>query len=259
MNEETEQDKGQKTPVNHHPGFFEELLGDMLNLDRGLPATIWTMIKSPGQVVTAYFNERGRFTNPFRYTIILTTIATLVATYFIDYSVVYRLALEAGAGEDLDVMISKLSSEVPNYDWQLFFDRMVLISVALSEKFIQLTYLLVYAPAMAFFSYLFFKKKKQRYVQHFVMAVYMVSTYALVTIVYVPFVDSETFFSWWTYLFGMPLQLAYAYWVMYKYLDVSGLGEHVKVLLTGILGYAIFSIIVAFIMYLGAFIWTLLG
>ncbi|SMO85804.1 DUF3667 domain-containing protein [Gracilimonas mengyeensis] len=258
MDNSTESEK-EKSTTTKHPGFFEDILSGVLNLDRGLPATIWAMIKAPKAVIDDYFHEREKFTNPFRYTIILTTVATFVATYFMDYSEMYHNAMEMGAGEEMDVLITDLSEKIPSFEWQLFFDRMILISVAITEKFIQITYLFMYAPILALYSYLFFKKKHPRFLHHFVMVVYMISTYSLATIIYMPFVDVENFFNWVVYLFGIPLQMAYIYWVMYNYLDVSGWGEHIKVILTGILGYVTFSILMTLLMYGGAFIWTLYG
>lgn len=68
-----------------HKGFLEELMGDVFNLDRGLPATIWGMIKTPDKIIESYFTDRGKYVTPLRYCIFILAVTTFITVRFIDY------------------------------------------------------------------------------------------------------------------------------------------------------------------------------
>lgn len=96
-----------------HKGFLEELLGDVFNLDRGLPGTIWGMIKSPGEVIDAHFTERGKYVSPLRYCIFILAVTTFVTVRFVDYDAMMKNAMELGAGQNIDTMIEQLNQVAP--------------------------------------------------------------------------------------------------------------------------------------------------
>ena len=249
---DSEPSKKPETKENH---IFDDLTRDVLSMERGLPITIWHMVKSPEAVIEAYFSDKGRYVNPFRYTIIIVAVVMLIATFFIDYEYLYRQALEKGTGEDLESLIATLSAEVPGFDWQKYFDRFLELSVLYTEKFSQITYLAIYAPMLALFSFLFFKKKRSKFSHHFVMMIYLLATYSMFTILFTPFLDETVFMSSYLTYSVIIIQLGYTYFVMKRYLGITGIVEHVKVIATFILGYASFSIISSIILYAGAFIW----
>lgn len=143
-----------------HKGFLEELMGDVFNLDRGLPGTIWGMIKTPGVVIDAYFTDRGKYVTPLRYCIFILAVTTFISVRFVDYEEMMKNAMEMGAGGGLEDTIEQLSEAIPSFDWKAYFEAVTEISVSLLQKFNQVLYLVLLAPPMAFFLKLFFKKRK---------------------------------------------------------------------------------------------------
>lgn len=252
--EEQKQDNQENKPYSSKErGFFEEIIGESFDLDRGLLATIIYMFKSPGEVIDSYFYSKGRFTNPFRYTFVILAFTTLIATFLIDYETFFKSALEAGSGESLDQMISELNEKVPEFNWEGYFENTNYISVLISTKLNSLLYILVLVPPMAFFSRLFFKKKKSRYIEHFVMNLYTVTQFALFSFLTIPiFLYVQSLFLGLVIMLG--LLSFFATWAYKDYLQFAETGDYIISVVSILLSYLVYSIIVAFIIYGGAII-----
>jgi len=240
---------------NNEKGFVEELLGDVFNLDRGLPGTIWGMIKTPGEVIDAYFTDRGKYVTPLRYCIFILAVTTFISVRFIDYEAMMLNAMELGAGESIDVMVDQLSEAIPSFDWAAYFAAVTEISVSLLQKFNQILYLVLLAPPMAYFLKLFFKKKKDRFIEHYVLMVYSLTTLSVFGLLMIPFLSiMENADSLLNFLFGVPLTFIYLMWTSVKYLDLKGTSEYLQAFIALILGYLVFAIIQAIVTYVGAYL-----
>ncbi len=245
---EPQADKNQK-------GFVEELLGDVFNLDRGLPGTILGMIKTPGEVVDAYFTDRGKYVTPLRYCVFILAVTTFISTRFIDYEEMMKNAMELGAGDSVEVLVERLSSVTPSFDWAAYFQAINDISVSLVQKFNQILYLALLVPAMAFFLKLFFKYKKSRFIEHYVLMVYSLTTFSIFSLLMIPLMlNLENTDSGISFLLGIPLIFVYLIWTSGKYLNLKGVSEYLQVLIALVLGYILYTIVQVIIMYLGAYL-----
>lgn len=245
-----------KKPDITENNVFKDLTQDVFSLEKGLPVTIWHMIKSPGVVIDSYFTDRGRYINPFRYAIIVLAVTALIVGFFVDYEALYRHALESGAGEDLDVFIASLNEQVPGFDWQKYFDSFLELSVLFSEKFSQVGAILIFAPIMALFSWMFFKSKKEKFVYHYVMMLYILTTFSILSTFLSPLIDEHVFaLSSWYMILTMGIMLSFTYYVMRSYFTFTKFMDHIKVILTFFFGYVGYSILTAILLYGGAFIY----
>ncbi|MBO6620358.1 MAG: DUF3667 domain-containing protein [Balneola sp.] len=238
-----------------HKGFLEELMGDVFNLDRGLPGTIWGMIKTPGVVIDAYFTDRGKYVTPLRYCIFILAVTTFISVRFVDYEEMMKNAMEMGAGGGLEDTIEQLSEAIPSFDWKAYFEAVTEISVSLLQKFNQVLYLVLLAPPMAFFLKLFFKKKKGRFIEHYVLMVYSLTTLSIFGLLMIPFVLTlENADSWLSFLFGLPVTFIFLMWTSIKYLGLKGFSEYLQAFLALFLGYLVFAIFQAIVTYIGAYL-----
>ena len=116
-------DEEKSTPPQQkqHKGFLEELMEDVFNLDRGLPGTIWGMLKKPEEVIDAYFTDRGKYVTPLRYCIFILAVTTFISVRFIDYDAMMTNAMEMGAGESLEDLLAQLNQMIPSFDWEAYF------------------------------------------------------------------------------------------------------------------------------------------
>jgi len=251
-------EKSDSPHETHHKGFLEELLGDVFNLDRGLSATIWTLIKSPDKVIDAHFTDRGKYVSPLRYCIFILAFTTFIFAQFIDYEVMLKGAMESGAGGSIEQMITQLSEIAPNFDWQKYFDSMQTISINLTQKFNQITYLILLAPLMAFFSKMFFKDKKEKFVHHYVMIVYTLTTFSLFSMLLMPIIIFGSLGTLGFVAMGTLPMVAFIIWGMVKYLGLKTFSEYLQAFIALVLGYICFSITTALIVYVGALIIVLL-
>lgn len=236
-------------------GFFEELLGDVFNLDRGLPGTIWGMIKTPGEVIDAHFTDKGKYVSPLRYCIFILTITTFISVQFVDYEAMMNNAMEMGGGQDLDLLIAQLSEQIPSFDWEGYFNSMNELTVTVLQKFVQIIYLVIMAPLMAFFSRLFFKQRKEKFINHYVMLVYSLTTFAIFSVLMVPLmIQMENTDNFWLFLTGLPLMVIFIGWAMSDYLNLKGFSDYLQAALALLFGYISYSIISGILLYVGAFI-----
>ena len=238
-----------------HKGFFEELLGDVFNLDRGLPATILGMFKQPGAVIDSYFTDRGRFVSPLRYCIIILAVTTFISVRFIDYEAMMTTAMESGAGTSIDEMANQLSQVMPGFDWKAYFEALNELTVIILQKFVQVIYLALMAPLMAFFTKLFFKKKQPKFINHYVMLVYSLTTFAIIGLLFFPLMlQLETTGSMLGFFLSVPVTLGFLLWHISSYLKLKGFSEIFQGFLALLLGYISYSILSGILLYVGAFI-----
>lgn len=250
-----DQEKSTPPQETQHKGFLEELMGDVFNLDRGLPATIWGMVTKPAKIIEAYFNDRGKYVTPLRYCIFILAVTTFISVQVVDYDAMMKNAFEMGAGGSVEGLIEQLNQIAPNIDWVGYFDNVGLITINLVQKFNQILYLVLMAPMFAFFTKLFFKKKKQRFIQHYVMMVYSLTTFSVFSVVLLPFlVMAETSKSPLVFFVSLPLMLGFMIWVTIKYLGLKGFSEILQVVIAFVLGFIGYSIVQNIIIYVGAYL-----
>lgn len=237
QNQETESSRKEK-------GFIEEFLVDIINLDRGLPATYIDMFRKPDVVVSSYFTDKGRYVTPLRYTIFLATLVTLITTYFIDYGELFDSAFDGiEADEDNPLFATE--------EGRLYFSKVKEVGVLFSTKFVAFNYILLLAPCISLSTFLFFKKIKTRFVEHFVLNVYYVAQLTTFSIITIPVMVYTQSFE---YILTVSIisQLAAIVWIYRKYLELNGLKGYLKAIFSYLIGYVFYSITSAIVMYSGA-------
>jgi hypothetical protein len=250
-----EEEKQTPLQKNEQKGFLEELLEDVFNLDRGLPGTILGMIKSPGEVIGAYFTERGKYVSPLRYCIFILAVTTFITVRFVDYDAMMKNAMELGAGQNMEGLISQLNQIAPNFDWEMYFQNLNQVTISLVQKFNQVLYLVLLAPMFAFFSRMFFKKKKDRFIEHYVLMVYALTTFSIFSLALLPFMKMmENTDSPLMFFSGIPLMLGLLLWSMTRYLGLKGFSEYMQAFIALILGYIVYSIVQTVLIYFGAYL-----
>lgn len=240
-----------------HKGILEDLVGDLLNLDRGLPATIFLMFKSPGVVISSYFTDRKRFVNPIRYTIFILAVVTTISTFFIDYEQMFKTAMDGGAQGNMDQAIEQLES-VSDFNWRGYLEKVQEISVLISTKLNQILYILILAPLMAFFSRMIFRSKEPEFRKHFVMFLYLLATFSLFSIFLIPLLVAFGMGSAYVSI-AIFTQLAFTIFVQVNYLRLSGFKGYSLAVVNFLVGYLAYTIVTLIIVYVGAFIWVLIS
>ncbi|RNC84648.1 MAG: DUF3667 domain-containing protein [Balneola sp.] len=228
-------------------GLFEELLGDAFNLDRGLPATIYNMFVNPGLVIESYFTDKGRFVNPIRYTIFILAVTTAITIYLIDYEQFLEQVANASTQGDFEANLEELKEQT-GIDWPGYMDTVGEVTILMTTKLNQLLYIVVLAPVLAFFSKLFFKKKKPYFKHHYVMYLYLLASFAIVSLLLTPLSMLEG--GGGIFLFALTfLMLVYSMFVQSRYLGLKGFDQHAMSFLSFIFGYIVYSIGSAILMY----------
>ena len=242
-------------PEFHEKNILQDLLGDLLNIESGLPATFLTMLKSPGLVIDSYFANEKKFVNPFKYTIFILALTTLIGTFFVDYEVIMQKAAEMGSTqsvEDLDANYQKFSEET-GVNIIGFMTAMKDVSVAMIAKFSQLVFIVVMAPLLAFSSRLFFRKKKPFFKHHYVMLLYTLATFAVFSILITPLMMSDIPFGIFT--FGsIAIQLIFISFAQIRYLNLKGANEYFMSFVSLLVGYIFYTIATLIIQIVGGII-----
>lgn len=62
--------------------FFNDVAGELFSLDRGVPYTLWQLLRQPGPTIRRYVELRDeRLTKPFRLVLICLALAALVLSF----------------------------------------------------------------------------------------------------------------------------------------------------------------------------------
>lgn len=241
MSKEKIEDKKSTEDKRHEKGFVEEFLVDIINLDRGLPATYLDMFRKPDVVVNSYFHDKGRYVNPLRYTIFLATVVTLITTYFIDYSELFDSMFESVSSMEDNPMLATEGGRA-------YFTKVKEVGVLLSTKFVALNYILILAPCISFSTFLFFKKVKPKFIEHFVLNIYYVAQLTTFSIITVPLMVYTGSFEY-IIVTSITIQLCAILWIYRKYLELKGVWGYLKAIISYLVGYLIYSFASAIVMY----------
>ena len=238
MSEQNEENK----PELKEKNIFEDLVGDILSLERGLPATFLTMLKSPGRVIDSYFADEKQFVSPFKYTIFILAVVTLINTTFVDYEALMQAAAQSGTNdiEQMNEDLKKLD-EATGLNFTGFMTAMKDVSVGLLTKYSQVFYILVMAPLLAFSSRLFFKKIKPKFTHHYVMMLYTVSTYAVFTLFLIPLLANQSMIWIQTVLTSI-IMMIFLMYTQIKYLKLKGFDGYMMSFLSFLIGYILYFI-----------------
>jgi hypothetical protein len=235
-------EKEENKPELQEKNIFEDLVGDILSLERGLPATFMTILRSPRRVFDSYFANENKFVNPFKYTIFILAVVTLVNTTFVDYEAMMEAAAQAGTDsvEEMNENLRLLDEET-GINFSGFMTAMKDVSVGLLTKYSQVFYILVMAPLLAFSSRLFFKSIKPKFKHHYVMMLYSVATFAVFSLLMLPMLVIPDLI-WVQTAASSILLMIFMMYVQIKYLDLKGFDGYMMSFLSFIIGYILYFI-----------------
>lgn len=252
--------------------IFESFL-EIFNLRKGFLYTIRELILTPGDAIHTYlFEDRTRLSKPFPFFILTTTLAVLVAINLDPFSTQF---MEKGYGIEengetssstdstqldstaLDSSRINLSAEVDTLQGgntelkepqqpnpQKFVEAFLQEYFA---KYMQVTYWLL-LPVIALFSFLFFKKQKLFYPEHFVLNTYVAGIQNLMYALLVPLLmvfGGNTIYA--VYFIGMVAYQIFAYIRIFTAYSKRALAWKVVVviLLSYVVFFALFVIILS--------------
>ncbi|GAB5407983.1 MAG: hypothetical protein BalsKO_03480 [Balneolaceae bacterium] len=242
-------------PKKRKKSFIEEASSDIFNLDRGLPSTILNLIRSPYKVIDSHFEGKDQFVPPFRYCIFVLTVVTFISVQFIDYEKLMTNSMEIGSGEGIEETAENLSKVIPSFDWAGYFQALNEISVQVLQKFVSLVYIILMAPIMAFASKLFFKKKKEKFINHYIMMIYLLTTYSIFSLLLIPvFLSVDSNGLGLVFLSSILPLFVFLLWGMTSYLKLKGFSDYFKGILALTLGYITYSITSGVLLYVSAFV-----
>jgi len=230
-----EQEEKDQKPKVAEKGLIEEFVGDVISLERGLPATFLESLKNPGYVIDSYFEDKNRFVSPIKYTIFMIAVTSVIGNFVIDYEALMNAGVssQATSNVEMDPMFTA------------FMNGVAEVSTALSTRFNHLATILVLAPLFAFASRLFFKKKRSTFKEHYIMTLYSLSTVSFINLAFLPMMINQA--NIWIYSGITSLSMfVFALYTQIKYLKLKGFDEYAQSFL---------SIMIGFILYLvGIFI-----
>ncbi len=152
----------------------------------------------------------------------------------------------------IEELKEQLKEVAPEFDIEEYFRILGEFSIELSTKFNSILYILVFAPVTSLFTFLFFSGRRKKFAYHYVMNLYGMTQAAILTLLTMPVIaiwGQQNFV--FTYVSTFIL-LAYVGWVIYSYVPGEGAGDVIKIIIAMLLSYALFSIVLAIIMYIGA-------
>lgn len=155
---------------------------EAFNLERGLPYTIYGLTVRPGRTIREYLLEdRSRLVPPFRLLVFSAGIATLLVSYFFDFSeFVTASATEGYRMGQGAVGDAEVSGETPSEDLMKFTE----ILGQLFQNYFNV-FLLLLVPLAALVTYLVLRKG-YFYPEHLVINAYMTSWQNMLTIAFTP-------------------------------------------------------------------------
>lgn len=240
MSGEPEMEPGRQFGIKR---FASELLSEMVNLDRGVPGTYIALFKNPSEVVEDYFTGAGRFMNPFRYTVFVSSFVTVFLALIIDFQGIYRQTVEMSMGVGIREGLQSLPEGTAAY-----FDLLINTGWLMTSKYMAVTYIILLAPCLGLSSYIFFKRKKKFYSQHFIMNMYLAAQVGTFQIIVLPVMDL-TGSALYTGIISQPLLIGYLLWIYYRYFSLEGFGKGVKILVSCVFGYFMYFILMNIVMH----------
>lgn len=196
-------------------------LSNLLNLKRGIPFTIWQLIKNPSKAIHTYLTkDRNNFVNSFRMLSLLVAIYTFMAVHF-------------GFLDNLDINF-KITTEDKTKSKEI-----TEMAVAAFEEYSSyLGFLMI--PIVAFFTYIFFRKSGYNYAEQTTAQAYLMGLSTGISILLFPL-------SYWNaqfYAFLILLLLvAYHIWYCMKLPSQKNLFRRISAsTLSFVIGYVLFNL-----------------
>lgn len=219
--------------------FTSELLSEMVNLDRGVPGTFVSLFTRPAEVVEDYFSEADRYMSPFRYTLFVASVVTLLLATLLDFEQLFMSAVEAAETP---------STKALPEGFQEYLGLVQQTGLQMVTKYLPLTYIFLVTPSFALSSYLLFKKRKSYFSQHIILNMYCAAQFGSLAIITVPlmaYTQSMLITSYFSY----PLMIAYLIWVYTRYFALETVGKWLRAFISFLLGYLFFFIAMALTQY----------
>ncbi len=237
--------------ANKDKSFFQVLFSEAFDLDYGLWQTMTMLFKHPQKVVNAYFNkEQTNYFGPFKYAVFTTAISTFIFFIVIDFEAWLSGTIKAQNLED-----GTLNEELT----VKFLDNVGMILETLSNQYVTITTLLVMVPSFALFSYLFFRRKIDKFSSHFILNTYFIGQLNFIHFVmclpllFLNLRDDRLIWYLSSFDMAVLIYFTYAYLRLFR---VSKIGGVLKSVISPLLAYVLFVIFLSMIAAVAALIMT---
>jgi hypothetical protein len=208
--------------------LVQDLLS-ILNLQRGVPYTIWEVIKNPGKTIRTYlYEDRRRYVNSFRTLSIMVAISTFI---------LYQIDFFDGAEFDYTVQSDNPSQA------ELQKKASSMVASLLKEYLSWFNFLMV--PFIGAFTYLFFKSSGYNFAEHTTAQAYLLSATTAISLMVLPtMMYSKNIYLGISLIVTLVFQIRFCMSLPSK----SGKGARlVKSLASYILAYMLYSFLMMFI------------
>lgn len=171
---------------------FSSIL-ESLNLERGILFTLWSLLRSPGKSTKDFLQAgRLRYISPFRLLIVSTTLLVLIFS-ITDFSNELLLGVKDGMGESKSIgqaqfekgysLGADLGSEgLDSERVKKIEAKSQQINDVLTKYFNLVIW--AYIPIVAFFTWLFNRKKELNYAEHLVFNAFYTSVINIFTLIF---------------------------------------------------------------------------
>lgn len=107
---------------------------------------------------------------------------------------------------------------------------------------------------------MFFKKKKNKFIEHYVLMVYALTTFSIFSLALLPAMKMmENTDTPLVFFMSIPVMLGFLMWASVKYLNLKGFSDYMQVFIALIFGYILYSIVQSLLIYVGAYLMVVIN
>lgn len=217
--------------TNKERNLVRRIFHEAFNLDFGIFQTFVKLFTNPNIVVKTYLSDdKENYFGPFKYVV----LTTALMTFF------YFIAL------DFDDLVVKLGQTWMNQDktepiqTNKFTKQFIFVFQKMNNQYSSLTTLFIQIPAMALFTFWFFRRVHKKFMEHFVINTYFMGQVSgVIAIVLLPllFLNLETA-SLIKYLTLLDvIIIVYFIYAFFRIFGTGKFGNAVRILVAPFLGY----------------------
>jgi len=211
--------------------LVRRIFHEAFNLDFGIFQTFVKLFTNPNTVVKTYLAEdKENYFGPFKYVVISTALMTFFYFLSIDFDNLVVNLGKTWMGQDKTepIQTSRLT------------EQFIFVFQKMNNQYSSLTTLFIQIPAMALFTFWFFRHEHKKFMEHFVINTYFMGQVSgILAIVLIPllFLNLETA-SMIRYLTLLDVVIVvYFIYAFFRIFGTGKFGNAVKILLAPFLGY----------------------
>ncbi|MGB1217989.1 MAG: DUF3667 domain-containing protein [Saprospiraceae bacterium] len=229
-----------KIPERITFSYIGNQIRSIVNLEKGFPFTIWAFLTKPGVSAREYlFGDRKRYFGSIKFLVLTVTIAVFITLKFTYSETAFEEFVDPEAFKDTPQALEAYLAAV-NEVFSKYFNALLISAV----------------PIFALFTFIFFRKVKWYYAEHFAIYSYIYGITCLFSILIVPFPKEYMMLSQGLY---MSMILIYTTFAFKRIYEEKWWPTIWKTLLIYNISYMILMMIVAGATIIGTIIYTIMN